>query len=68
MATWIIETDETFDEMVERIAKARFEAPCADEGNPCNPDLHVWATGHPDDKAWGRDYVRFVLEEVGFGG
>lgn len=66
MAMWIIETDETLDEMVERIAKARHEAPCPDEEKFCNPDLHVWEDAHENDKEWGREMVRFVLKELGF--
>ncbi len=68
MALWIIDTgDETIDETVESIAKARHEAPCPDEEGPfCNPDMHVWEDAHEDDQAWARDNVRFVLTELGF--
>lgn len=68
MATWIVETgDETLEEIVERIAKARHEAPCPAEEQPfCNPELHVWENAHELDKEWGREAVRFFLEEMGF--
>ena len=66
MATWIIETDETVDEIVERIAKARYEDRCVDWEEPfCNKDLHNWETAHPEDKAWARGNARFVLKEMG---
>lgn len=67
MPTWIVETDETIEEMVERIAKARHEAPCPeDEQAFCNPELHDWENAHEDDQEWGREAVRFVLQELGF--
>lgn len=55
--------EESFDAKVERIAKAWFEAPCPpEEGGQCNPGLHNWATGHPDDKQNARNTVAFVLK------
>lgn len=67
MGTWIFTSDETVDEIVERIAKAWHEKPCPPEdGDNCNPDLHTWETAHPFDKERGRDHVRFVLEALGF--
>lgn len=56
--------DESFDAKVERIAKAWFERPCPPEEGACNPDLHNWAKGHPDDKAAARNTVAFVLKEA----
>lgn len=66
MALWIIETEDSLDEMVESIAKAWFEAPCLPEDEFCNPGRHVWETAHEEDKEWGRSHVRFVLNELGF--
>lgn len=63
-----METDETFDELVERIAKAFHESPCPGEDQYCNPAHHNWATAHPEDKQWGRDRVAFVLREIGLDG
>ena len=52
---------------MERIAKAWFEEPCPpEEGDCCNPDVHNWDKGHPDDKEWARKTVRFVLKEAGW--
>lgn len=56
---------ETFDQVVERIAKAWMEKPCGEPA--CNPDCHVWETAHPDDKDYARDSVAFVMKELGFG-
>lgn len=69
MALWVIETEEATEDLVERIARGWFERPCPPEdGDNCNPDLHTWETAHPFDKEWGRDHVRFVLNELGFVG
>jgi hypothetical protein len=53
---------------VERIARAWFERPCPPEDvSVCNPDLHNWDTGHPDDKAYALDMVAFVLNQADLG-
>jgi hypothetical protein len=68
MGTWIFESNETVEEIAERVAKAWHERPCPPEdGDHCNADLHDWDRAHPFDKEWGRDHVRFVLTELGFG-
>lgn len=58
---------ETPDDMVERIARAWFEQPCPPEEGPCTPGIHDWDTAHPEDQAWARSTVRFVLREAGLG-
>jgi hypothetical protein len=59
---------ESFEDMVERIAKAWKEEPCPPEEGPgCDPDLHNWDTAHPGDKQFALDTVRFVLREAGLG-
>ena len=51
---------------VERIAREWFEAPCPPEEEAfCNPELHVWETGHPEDKAHAMKFVAFVLARAG---
>lgn len=52
---------ETFDEKVERIARAWFEdTGPGDDFTPLN-----WDEGHPDDKALARYTVAFVLYQAG---
>lgn len=59
---------ETFEDMVERIAKAWMEAPCPPEEGPhCNPDMHNWDRAHPDDQEYIRSHVRFTLQQAGLG-
>lgn len=58
--------EETFEEKVERIAKAWIAKPCPpDEEQYCNPAMHVWETMHPEDQAYARGYVTFALHEAG---
>lgn len=62
----MVDTMESYDQKVERIARAYFERPCPPEDGPyCCADMHDWDTGHPDDKEHWRDTVRFVLREAG---
>jgi len=62
----VVDTMESFDQKVERIAKVWFETTCPpEEGDNCCLDLHNWETGHPDDKASARNFVAFVLHEAG---
>jgi hypothetical protein len=57
---------ETFDEKVERIAKAWIAQPCPPDEEPyCNPAMHVWETMHPEDQQYARDHVAFALREAG---
>lgn len=66
MAVWIIETDETVDEIVERVARARYEDPCTGWEEPfCNEHLHDWDNAHPEDKEFAMAHARFLLEELG---
>lgn len=59
--------DETFDELVERIAKKQFEEPCG--GNEfCQPVHHDWARAHMEDRQWALKRVAFVLREIGLDG
>jgi hypothetical protein len=59
---------ESFEDMVERIAKAWKEEPCPPEEGPgCNPDLHIWETSHPEDQDYIRSHVRFTLQQAGLG-
>jgi hypothetical protein len=60
-----LEPVESFEDKVERIARAYFESPCPPDDGPCNPGIHDWDTGHPGDKAHWRTVVRFVLTEAG---
>jgi hypothetical protein len=66
----MMDTMESFDQKVERIARAYFEKPCPPGAGPyccadMHEDMHDWDTGHPDDKAHWRDTVRFILTEAG---
>lgn len=54
---------ETFEEKVERIARAFFEQPCEDAPY-CRPDMHDWDNANPGDKDYHRETVRFVLREA----
>ena len=69
--TWILEFEEgeTFDDLVESIAKKQYEAPCPSDDNEfCKPVHHNWATAHPEDKQWALNRVAFVLREIGLDG
>jgi hypothetical protein len=61
------EPGETFEDLVESIARKYHESPCEDS-HYCNPIHHVWETAHPDDKDYGRKRVAFVLREIGLDG
>jgi hypothetical protein len=51
---------ETFDQKVERLAKAWYESPGPDD------DLGLdWDTAHPGDREMARYNVRFILTEAG---
>jgi hypothetical protein len=68
MAVWIIETDETVEEIAERIARARYEDPCTGWEEPfCNQHLHVWENAHPEDKEYAVAHARFHLKALGIG-
>lgn len=54
--------EESFDEKVERIAKAWYESPGPDG------DLSLdWGSAHPGDQDSARYNVRFVLRKAGLG-
>ncbi|HEX9089361.1 MAG TPA: hypothetical protein VF867_17855 [Arthrobacter sp.] len=57
---------ETFEEQVERIARAYFDQPCP-PGDSCNPELHDWDFANPEDKQYHRNTVIFILQEAGVG-
>lgn len=53
---------ESFEDMVERIAKAWYESPGPDG------DLELdWESAHPGDQDSARYTARFVLTEAGLG-
>ncbi|MGZ4659655.1 MAG: hypothetical protein ACXVYB_00080 [Arthrobacter sp.] len=55
-----VDTEESFDQKVERIAEAWYESPGPDD------DLGLdWATAHPGDQEMARYNVRFILAEAG---
>lgn len=56
----MVDTMESFDQKVERIAKAWFESPGPD--GDLEPD---WDTAHPEDKDTARYNARFILTEAG---
>ena len=57
---------ETFEDKVERVARAYFDQPCPPEdGSSCNPELHDWDFADPIDKAYWRESVAFILREAG---
>ena len=69
MATWIVEAEETSEEIAERIARARYEDPCTGWEEPfCNKHLHDWDTAHPEDKEYAMAHARFLLKELGIFG
>jgi hypothetical protein len=62
----MLDTEESFERKVERIAKAWIARPCPPDEEPyCNPAMHVWETMHPEDQAYAREHVAFALREAG---
>lgn len=58
---------ESFEDLVERCAKAWVEKPCPPEEGPCNAFLHVWEDAQEEDKEWARETARVMLTEAGLG-
>jgi len=57
-----MQQDADLKQHIERIAIAWFEKPCDEsEGDHCNPDLHDWERGHPEDKKRALETVSFIL-------
>jgi hypothetical protein len=57
------DTIESFDQLVERTARAWFE----DNGPHGDFTPMGWDKGHPDDKAFAIYTARFILTEAGLG-